>query len=224
MFRIRETKKDNKHLLGLALNDSEWVVEKSTTLAVDHDNKTISTPLYDADGKLTMKLHKLLAVVQSKYGKPRKLVGVKHMTKYVDIAVNMSVYWYIVKKAEKFLPDRWSRRKATVSNNVLYYYRDSLSRVDDSNIKQFIVDTLASSARTKRIEWGNLAHYLSNMPGTIEEVLTLSRYTLMSRLEETMETADANELVKQWNKFLEIISKIRVLPRARVTRQFICLQ
>ena len=205
MFRIRETKKDNKHLLGLALNDSEWVVEKSTTLAIDHDNKTISTPLYDTTGKLTMQLHKLLAVVQSKYGKPRKLVGVKHMTKYVDIAVNMSVYWYIVKKAEKFLPDRWSRRRATVSNNVLYYYRHSLSKVDDVNIKEFIVDTLASSTRTKRIEWGNLLLYFSSQAGLMEEALHTSRHILLGRLEDKMETADASALLKEWNKFLDVL-------------------
>lgn len=105
MFSLRKSK-ERKQLLGLALNDSEWVVEKSTTLAVDHDNKTIGTPLYDVNGELTKNLHKLMAVVQTKYGKPRKLVGVKHMTKYVDIAMNMSIYWYIVKKANKFLPAR----------------------------------------------------------------------------------------------------------------------
>ena len=206
MFRLRKSK-ERKQLLGLALNDSEWVVEKSTTLAVDHDNKTIGTPMYDVNGELTKNLHKLMAVVQTKYGKPRKLVGVKHMTKYVDIAMNMSIYWYIVKKANKFLPARWQRgRRNTIHNNVLWYYRNSLSRTDDETLKRFIVDTLSSSAQMGRIEWGNLAHYLSNMPGTIEEVLGLSRYTLMSRLEETMETADANELVKQWNKFLDVLA------------------
>ena len=206
MFRLRKSK-ERKQLLGLALNDSEWVVEKSTTLAVDHDNKTIGTPLYDVNGELTKNLHKLMAVVQSKYGKPRKLVGVKHMTKYVDIAMNMSIYWYIVKKANKFLPARWQyARRSTINNNVLWYYRNSLSRTDDETLKRFIVDTLSSSAKMRRIEWGNLAHYLSNMPGTIEEVLTLSRYTLLSHLEETMETADANELVKQWNKFLDVLA------------------
>ena len=120
MFRLRKPK-ERKQLLGLALNDSEWVVEKSTTLAVDHDNKTIGTPLYDVNGELTKNLHKLMAVVQSKYGKPRKLVGVKHMTKYVDIAMNMSVYWYIVKKAERFLPARWQNRRKTIHSNVLWY-------------------------------------------------------------------------------------------------------
>ena len=206
MFRLRKSK-ERKQLLGLALNDSEWVVEKSTTLAVDHDNKTIGTPMYDVNGELTKNLHKLMAVVQTKYGKPRKLVGVKHMTKYVDIAMNMSIYWYIVKKANRFLPARWQyARRNTIHNNVLWYYRNSLSRTDDETLKRFIVDTLSSSAQMGRIEWGNLAHYLSNMPGTIEEVLTLSRYTLMSRLEETMETADANELVKQWNKFLDVLA------------------
>jgi len=155
MFRLRKSK-ERKQLLGLALNDSEWVVEKSTTLAVDHDNKTIGTPMYDVNGELTKNLHKLMAVVQSKYGKPRKLVGVKHMTKYVDIAMNMSIYWYIVKKANKFLPARWQHaRRNTIHNNVLWYYRNSLSRTDDETLKKFIVDTLSSSSKMGRIEWGN---------------------------------------------------------------------
>ena len=206
MFSLRKSK-ERKQLLGLALNDSEWVVEKSTTLAVDHDNKTIGTPLYDVNGELTKNLHKLMAVVQTKYGKPRKLVGVKHMTKYVDIAMNMSIYWYIVKKANKFLPARWQYgRRNTIHNNVLWYYRNSLGRTDDETLKKFIVDTLSSSAKMGRIEWGNLAHYLSNMPGTIEEVLSLSRYTLLTRLEETMEPADASTVIKEWNKFLDVLA------------------
>ena len=206
MFRLRKPK-ERKQLLGLALNDSDWVVEKSTTLAIDHENKTIGTPMYEVDGELTKNLHKLMAVVQTKYGKPRKLVGVKHMTKYVDIAMNMSIYWYIVKKADKFLPARWTARgRNTIHHNVLWYYRNTLGRTNDETLRKFIVDTLSSSAKMGRIEWGNLAHYLSNMPGTIEEVLSLSRYTLMSRLEETMETTDAVVVVKQWNTFLDVLA------------------
>ena len=204
MFRLKKPK-ERKQLLGLALNDSEWVVEKSTTLAVDHDNKIISTPLYDADGELTKKLHKLMAVVQSKYGMPRKLVGVKHMTKYVDIALNMSIYWYIVKKAQRFLPARWQSRKNSAYNNVLLYYRKALNKQDTEALKKFIVDTLSSSAQMGRMNWGNLAHYISSMPGTIEEVLQWRGYTLLSRLKEIMEKADAVELCKHWQKFLDVL-------------------
>ena len=106
MFRSKSLKRKSKSdgLLNLALQDREWLIKtEKGEYNVDHDSKDILLPVKLTNthsNKTYNKAMKILAVADAKYGTAPKMVGVKHLQPYyIDMAVQLSVYWYVNKKA-----------------------------------------------------------------------------------------------------------------------------
>ena len=104
MFRLRGNSKNTKRsLLGLALKDGDWVVQDGTTLSVNTDKKVIQLPLEgNIDSNYARKLQNLIAVIDAKHSRDRKLVGVKHLKEYLDMVMRITTYWHFKTKATKY--------------------------------------------------------------------------------------------------------------------------
>jgi len=168
MFRLRS--KSNKNstgpLLSLALKDKEWVAEKSATSSVDHKSKVISTPIVNGYQKgLGYRIHKLVAVVDAKYGSPRKFVNVKHMLTEIKIAERMATYWYVTKKAGKYINANWENERQTFRNSLLTHSADNET---EKLLGDYVASNFANGFINNNLDLANIAYNISKYPGGLE--------------------------------------------------------
>jgi hypothetical protein len=168
MFRLRS--KSNKNstgpLLSLALKDKEWVAEKSATSSVDHKSKVISTPIVNGYQKgLGYRIHKLVAVVDAKYGSPRKFVNVKHMLTEIKIAERMATYWYVTKKAGKYINANWENERQTFRNSLLTHSADNET---EKLLCDYVASNFANGFINNNLDLANIAYNISKYPGGLE--------------------------------------------------------
>ena len=171
MFRLRS--KSNKNstgpLLSLALKDKEWVAEKSATSSVDHKSKVISTPIVsDYQKGLGYRIHKLVAVVDAKYGSPRKFVNVKHMLTEIKIAERMATYWYVTKKASKYINSSWENERQTLRNSLLTHSADNET---ETFLSEYVANTFVNGFINNNLDLANIAYNISKYPGGLEFII-----------------------------------------------------
>jgi len=171
MFRLKSKSKKNSTgpLLSLALKDKEWVAEKSATSSVDHKSKVIRTPIVrDYDKGLRYKIHKLVAVVDAKYGGPRKFVNVKHMLTEIKIAERMATYWYVTKKAGKYISAKWENERQTYKKSLLTHSADNET---EQFLTEFVSKNFVNGFINNNLDLANIAYNISKYPGGLEYII-----------------------------------------------------
>jgi len=171
MFRLKSKSKKNSTgpLLSLALKDKEWVAEKSATSSVDHKSKVIKTPIVRDYGKgLGYRIHKLVAVVDAKYGSPRKFVNVKHMLTEIKIAERMATYWYVIKKASKYIDGSWENERQTYKNSLLV---NSADYNTEEFLSDFVAKNIVNGFINNNLDLANIAYNISKYPGGLEFII-----------------------------------------------------
>jgi len=216
MFRLKSKSKKNSTgpLLSLALNDKEWVAEKSATSSVDHKSKVISTPIVNGYQKgLGYRIHKLVAVVDAKYGSPRKFVNVKHMLTEIKIAERMATYWYVTKKAGKYIDTSWENERQTFRNSLLTHSADNET---EQFLTEFVAKNFVNGFINNNLDLANIAYNISKYPGGLEFVILRcpsygikgKMYSILStqhnRTEENAQM-DSNHIADKFVQFQDII-------------------
>ena len=195
-----------KPLIGLALEDGEWVVEKSTAQSIDHVEKVIKSRMDDLEG-MAYKFMKLNAVVRAKYGKPRKMAGVSHMRQYIKSAIDFSCDWYVAKKANSYVSDRWGDRTRWDGNIITYYSEIVYSEKD----LRFIADWFAKQVPLGQPDYAQLLNYISSQPGLTAKILNGSNYGMQNMMEEALfgeyAVEDSKYLKRIYNEFKEILAE-----------------
>jgi len=176
----RKSKSDG--LLNLALQDSEWLIKNENgEYNVNHSSKDILLPVKltnSHSNKTYNKAMKILAVADAKYGKAPKMVGVKHLQPYyIDMAVQLSVYWYVNKKA---FP------QFDIPRTLQFYS----SWMDNEGKAEAIVDMVTNNVALKRIvnamisdPWLALheARYKTNVPYLLKGSIPSSSFSMLDK-------------------------------------------
>ena len=166
MFRLRGNSKNTKRsLLGLALKDGDWVVQDGTTLSVNTDKKVIQLPLEgNIDSNYARKLQNLIAVIDAKHSRDRKLVGVKHLKEYLDMVMRITTYWHLVKKATKY-----TDKLSVGSYDILEYYNRTAQQKLEENVLR---DWFADGVMNNTLDLKAMARYVFSTIGGIEWLRT----------------------------------------------------
>ena len=186
MFRSKLAKRKSKPngLLNLALQDSEWLVKvEKGEYNVDHYSKDISLPILLSNthtNKTYNKVMKILAVADAKYGTASKMVGVKHLQPYyIDMAVQLSVYWYVNKKALPQFDIPRSLRFYTAWMENEGKAEAIVNMVKNNSPLRLIVQAMISDP------WLSLqeARYKSNIPYLMKDAVQSNAFSTLDKVE-----------------------------------------
>ena len=186
MFRSKLAKRKSKPngLLNLALQDSEWLVKVDKgEYNVDHYSKDISLPILLSNthtNKTYNKVMKILAVADAKYGTASKMVGVKHLQPYyIDMAVQLSVYWYVNKKALPQFDIPRSLRFYTAWMENEGKAEAIVNMVKNNSPLRLIVQAMISDP------WLSLqeARYKSNIPYLMKDAVQSNAFSTLDKVE-----------------------------------------
>ena len=204
MFRLRDNSKNTKRsLLGLALKDGDWVVQDGTTLSVNTDKKVIQLPLEgNIDSDYARKLQNLIAVIDAKHSRDRKLVGVKHLKYYLDMVMRITTYWHLVKKATKY-----TDKLSIGSYDILDYYNRTAKQKLEENVLR---DWFADGVMNNTLNLKGMAQYVFSTIGGIEWLRAKLNYNdndlfYSNRHMYDNAEADTSYVTNMYREFCEIL-------------------